>query len=68
MKMTKTDLKQIERAVSMRLVDARYAAATCAAIHRSSNSKTQKEVEMIMRLNCLLPQHASFINGCIVAN
>ena len=65
--MTKSDLKQIERAVEMRAIDARYAAATCAAIHRAANSKTQREIEQIMRLNCLLPQHAQFINGCIVA-
>ncbi len=64
---TKSQLKQIERAVSLRHVDPRYAAATCAVLHRSANSKTQGEIEQIMRLNCLLPQHATRLpNGCIV--
>lgn len=66
--MRKSDLVQITCAVEMRTIDPRYAAATCAAIHRAANSKTQREIEQIMRLNCLLPQHARFVNGCIVAH
>lgn len=65
--MTKNDLKQITRAVAMRSADPRYAAATCAAMHRAANAKVQGEIEQIMRLNCLLPQHAQRLpNGCIV--
>ena len=65
--MNKTTLKQITRAIEYRGIDPRFAAATCAAIHRAASKRDQRDIEALMRLNCLLPQHATVLpNGCIV--
>ena len=64
--MTKSNLEKLEQAVRMRFVDPRAAAAGCAAIYGGANAKTQREIEQVMRLNCLLPQHAHMVTGCVV--
>lgn len=64
--MGKTEQRQIDRALSMRTVDARMSAASLATIQRSANRKTSAEVAAIIESHPDLVAHLSVVNGCYV--
>ena len=66
--MNKSDRRQVNRALSVLHSDARYAAATLAAIQRSANARTADEVSQVIEsypgVRALLDFNA--INRCYV--
>ena len=64
--MNKSDRKQVEKALAVRLTEPRYCAATLAAIHRSSTGKTHDELTVLIMSYPHIRQQLQVVNGCYI--
>lgn len=65
-KMNKAERKQVDRAIALLHSDARLSAATLATIHRSGNTKTQREVASVIESHPGIKSLLTVVNGCYV--
>jgi hypothetical protein len=58
--------REVDKSIGIMHSDARLAARSLAALHRASNSKTQKEIALIISSHPGISQHISIVNGCFI--
>lgn len=66
--MTKSEQREVNKALSMLHIDARYAAASLAILSRAARTTDSRtNIDAVIRSHPGILQHLTIVNGCFVA-